>query len=108
MFKELGGLLPDALSRLKIRKPVEATKVCRTCDDILAHQWDHAVPMRAVTFVGGTVTVAVTSSAWAHEVTTRGEQLKEAVNKRLRGRTVNRIRTRVAPSQARGERPGDL
>lgn len=100
MFKSLGGLLPEALNRLKVRKPVEAVVVCRTCDEELGKLWDHAVPMRAISYQGGTLTVAVTSSAWAQEVTNKSERVKSATNKRLGGTPVSRVRTRVAPGAA--------
>lgn len=102
MFKHLGGLLPDALNRMKVRKPVEAGMVCQACDRALGDCWDHAVPMRAVTFRGGVVTVAVTSSGWGHEVLTRAEQLKETINRELGGAPVRQVKTRVAPTAARG------
>lgn len=103
MFKPLGSLLPGALGRMHIRKPVEAAVVCRACDTALGELWDHAVPMRAVSYRDGSVTVAVTSSAWSHEVTQKGESLKERANKKLGSAAVSRVRTKVAPSAARGE-----
>ena len=96
-------MLPEALNRLRVRKPVEATVICRACDEALGGMWDHAVPMRAVSFKAGTVTVAVMSPAWAQEVMMRGETLKETVNKQLGGQTVSAIKTRVAPNAAQGE-----
>lgn len=106
MYDKLGDLLPDALGRLKVKRPVEASKVCEVVTKTLAEQWDHAVPMRAVTYqdLTGLVTVAVTSSAWAHEVTTNAEPIKAAANKKLRRPVVKKIKTRVAPKVARGER----
>lgn len=103
MFKPLGSLLPEALGRLRVRKPVEASLVCRAADNVLQQLWDHAVPMRAVSYRAGVVTVAVTSSSWGHEVRSQGERLKEKTNKALSGAVVTRIKTRVAPRTARGE-----
>lgn len=88
---------------MKIRKPVEATLVCRACDTVLGELWDHAVPMRAVSYRDGMVTVAVTSSAWSHEVSQNIEVLKERANYQLGGAPINKVRTKVAPSAARGE-----
>ncbi len=103
MLRPIGSFLPEALGRLKVKKPVEATLVCRACDTALGDLWDHAVPMRSVSFVGGTVTIAVTGSAWAHEVLTKGEQIKDAANKSLGGAAVKVVKTRVAPTAARGD-----
>ncbi len=107
MFKPLGSLLPDALNRLKVRKPVEASFVCRICDEELGAFWDHAVPMRAVSYHNGTITVAVTGSAWAHEIVTKSGDLSTKINARLTGSPIKRIKTRVAPSVARGEERPD-
>ncbi len=107
MFKPLGDLLPGALGRLRVQKPVEAITICRAVDEALAPLWDHAVPMRALSYRDGGVLIAVTSSSWAHEVATKSEQIKEAANKALGASLVMRIRTRVSPTAARGEeRPG--
>ena len=103
MFKPIGNLLPEALSRLKVRKPVEATVVCRAGDEVLSKLWDHAVPMRAISFRSGVVTVAVTGSAWAHEVSQNGERAREAMNAKLGRDVVKSVKTRVAPTAARGE-----
>jgi hypothetical protein len=103
MLKPVGSLLPDALSRLRVRKPVEASLVCRACDEAIGTLWDHAVPMRTVSFRGGIATVAVTGPAWGHEILTKSETIKETVNKKLAGSPVKTIKTRVAPSVARGE-----
>lgn len=103
MFKPLGDLLPGALGRLRVQKPVEAITVCRVVDEAIAPLWDHAVPMRALSYKEGGVLIAVTSSAWAHEVSMKAEHIKEAANKALGGTVVSRIRTRVSPSAARGE-----
>lgn len=103
MFKPVGSLLPDALNRLRVKKPVEASMVCRICDESLGALWDHAVPMRTVSFKHGTVTIAVTGSAWGHEVLTKSEQLKKHANTKLKGQPITKVRTRVSPSAARGE-----
>lgn len=103
MFKPLGDLLPDALSRMKVRKPVEAAQICRVVDQVLGATWDHAVPMRTLTYKNGTVTIAVTSSAWAHEVQMKVEKIKDAANHELGEGVVNRLRTTVSDSDARGE-----
>ena len=103
MYEKLGDLLPTALGRLKVKRPVEASKVCEVVTKALATQWDHSVPMRAIIYKDGTVTVAVTGSAWAHEVSVNAEPIKTAVNKQLGRHAVQRIRTRVAPKAARGE-----
>ncbi len=102
MFKPLGSLLPDALGRMKVRKPIEAALVCRAGTEVLANQWDHAVPMRAISYRHGTLTVAVTSAAWAHEVMMRSEQIKEQTNQRLGSGIIAGVKTRVSPSQATG------
>ena len=107
MFKPLGTLLPEALNRMRVKKPVEASMVCRTCDEVLGGMWDHAVPMRAVSFRNGIVTVAVTGSAWAHEIHTKSGDLSGKINEKLSGKPVTRIKTRVAPSVARGEERPD-
>lgn len=103
MLKPLGQLLPEALNRMKVRKPVEAAVVCRACDDALSGLWDHAVPMRTISFRAGVATVAVTSSAWSHEVLTQSERIKAKANKKLPSEPVKQIKTRVAPNQAKGE-----
>lgn len=103
MFKPVGSLLPEALNRLKVKKPVEASMVCRVCDESLSSLWDHAVPMRTVSYKHGTITVAVTGSAWGHEVLSKSEALKDHVNAKLKGKPILKVRTRVSPSMARGE-----
>lgn len=103
MFQPLANIIPGALDRLKVRRPLEASIVCRAADKALSSAWDHAVPMRAVSYRSGVVTVAVTSSAWAHEVLMRAEPLKDTTNKALGGAPVKRIKTRVAPNAARGQ-----
>lgn len=102
MFKAVGKLLPEALGRLKVRRPVEASVICRACDEALGSLWDHAVPMRAASFRAGTVTVAVISPAWGHEVRSHGEELKARVNKKLGGAPVKAIKARVSPREAEG------
>jgi hypothetical protein len=105
VFKPIGQMLPGALSRLKVRRPVEATLVCRACDEALGSLWDHAVPMRAVSYRGGTVTIAVTSAAWGHEVQMQGEIIKERVNRALGGAPLSRVKAKVAPTAAGGPQP---
>ena len=85
MFKAIGKMLPERLNRLKIKRPVEASLICHACDEILNEVWDHVVPMRAISYRSGMVTVAVMSSAWGHEVSTQTELIKEKTNKRLGG-----------------------
>lgn len=103
MFRPIGSLVPEALNRLKVQKPVEASQVCRLCDEELGRLWDHAVPMRALSFSAGVITVAVTGSAWAHEVAARSETLKDKLNAKVKNSPVKRIRTKVAPTAARGD-----
>lgn len=103
MFKAIGKMLPERLNRLKIKRPVEASLICHACDEILNEVWDHVVPMRAISYRSGMVTVAVMSSAWGHEVSTQTELIKEKTNKRLGGAPIQTIKVRVAPDAARGE-----
>ena len=103
MFKTVSDLLPDRLNRLRIRKPVESSAVCRACDAALGKVFDHGVPMRAVSFKNGTVNVAVISPAWSHELTAASDDILKQTNDELGKRTVTKLRTRVAPGLARGE-----
>jgi hypothetical protein len=100
VFKQLGALLPHAVSRMKIKRPIEATFVCRAADEALGLTFEHQVPMRAVRFKDGTVVVAVMSAGWGQEVRGRAEQLKTDINKKLRSKQVADIRTLVDPSRA--------
>lgn len=102
MYERLGDLLPNAISKLKVAKTVDAARICETMTAVLASHWDHAVPMRAVTYRGGTVTVAVTSSGWSHEVTMNAVALVAKVNERLGDGTVKQLKTRVSPDAAHG------
>lgn len=107
MFKQIGKLLPGALGRMRVRRPVEAGIVCRASDEALGELFAHAVPMHAIRFKNHTVTVAVVSAGWGQEVRGRQEQLKERINKRLGSNAVVALRTIVDPTQADpGEYPG--
>lgn len=103
MFKTVSDLLPDRLHRLRIRRPVEASAVCRAADAALAKAFDHGVPMRAVSFKNGTVNVAVISPAWSHEVAAAADEVVELANAALGRKAVVRLKARVAPGLARGE-----
>lgn len=105
MFKPLGHLLPGALDRMRVRRPVEATLVCRAVDQALGSQWDHAVPMRAVSYRGGRVTVAVTSSSWAFELMNRAEAVRTKSNELLGTAAITEVRSKVSPDRARGDGP---
>lgn len=102
MYERLGDLLPRAISKLKVTKPVDAARICETVTSVLASHWDHAVPMRAITYRGGVVTVAVTSSGWSHEVTMHAVELVAKANDRLGDGTIKQLKTRVSPDAARG------
>lgn len=102
MYDRLGDLLPQALGRLRLRKTVDAARVCATVNGVLGELWDHAVSMRAIIYRHGVVTVAVTSAGWSHEVASRGEDIKAAVNKKLGTGAVNTLKVRVSPASARG------
>lgn len=102
MYERLGDLLPRAIGKLKVAKTVDAARICETVTAVLAAQWDHAVPMRAVTYRGGTVTVAVTSSGWSHEVMMNAVEVVAKANKRLGEGTVKQLKTRVSPDAAHG------
>ena len=103
MLRPIGEILPETLSRLRVRKPVEASLVCRAVDEVLDGLWDHAVPMRAATYRGGRVTIAVTSSSWGYEVQNRSEIIKEKANAKLKSAAIKEVRTKVSPGTARGE-----
>ncbi len=103
MFRTVGDLLPDRLGRLRIRGPVEASAVCRACDAALGEVFDRGVPMRALSFRAGTVTVAVISPAWSHELTAAADDVMQDANRKIGKDVVNRLKTRVAPALARGE-----
>ncbi|MDP3999845.1 MAG: DUF721 domain-containing protein [bacterium] len=102
-MRKVSDLLPDRLNRLRIRKPVEASAVCRACDAALGKAFDHGVPMRAVSFKNGTVNVAVISPAWSHELTAAADEVVDHTNTELGKKTVTKLRARVAPGLARGE-----
>lgn len=102
-MRKVSDLLPDRLNRLRIRKPVEASSVCRACDAALGKVFDHGVPMRAVSFKNGTVNIAVISPAWSHELTASSDEIIELANAELGKQAVTKLRTRVAPGLARGE-----
>lgn len=103
MYERLGDLLPAAVGKLKVKKTVDAARVCEAVTGVLASHWDHAVPMRAVTYRAGIVTVAVTSSGWSHEVTMNAVELVEKSNQQLGQGTIKQLKTRVSPNAAHGQ-----
>ncbi|MEX2209776.1 MAG: DUF721 domain-containing protein [Patescibacteria group bacterium] len=103
MFKNVGDLLPERLNRLRIRRPVEASAVCRACDAALGDVFDQSVPMRAVSFRSGMVTVAVVSPAWSHELTASADEVIRSANRKIGKDAVRDLKARVAPGLARGE-----
>jgi hypothetical protein len=103
MYERLGDILPSALNRLRVKKPVDAARVCEAVSEVLGEQWDHAVPMRAVTYRGGIVTVAVTSSGWSHEVSITGDEIIKKANQKLGDGAIRTLKTRVSPNAARGD-----
>lgn len=100
MLKKLDSVLPDRVNRLKVRKPVDTDAVCAAVDYALDEIWNHAVPMRAISFRAGRVKVAVISSAWGQEVALREDRVIELANKKLRKQTVKEVRSIVGPKQA--------
>ena len=103
MFKNVGDLLPERLNRLRIRRPVEASAVCRACDAALGDVFDQSVPMRAVSFRNGAVAVAVVSPAWSHELTASADEVIRRANRKIGKDAVQHLKARVAPGLARGE-----
>jgi hypothetical protein len=99
-FDRVDGVLPSRLNRLKTYKPVDTSAVCKAVDHALGGLWQHAVPMRAIQFRAGKVTVAVISAAWGNEIAQKMPRIKDAANKQLDGKPVKEITTRIAPEQA--------
>lgn len=99
-FDRVDDVLPNRLNRLKPRPVTDTLAVQSAVDAALGDLWQHAVPMRAMLFRAGKVTVAVISSAWGHEVARKAARIRDAANTQLPGRPVKEIATRIAPEQA--------
>ncbi len=100
MFKRVDSMLTGRVNRLKVRTPADTGKVRDAVDYALDEIWNHAVPMRAVSFRAGRATVAVISSAWGHEIALREDRIRELANKRLKKQAVKEIRSLVSPEKA--------
>lgn len=100
MFKWLGDVLPSRVNRLKVRPVTDVGAVCAAVNRALDTIWNHAVPMRAVTYRAGQVKVAVISAAWGHEITSREGRIIELANARLRKQTVKQVRAVISPERA--------
>ena len=103
-FDRVDDVLPNRVNRLKARKPAASDAVCKAVDEVLGDLWQHSIPMRATTYRAGRVTIAVISSAWGNEIASKAARIKDSANKKLDGRPVQEIVTRVAPDQAEAKK----
>lgn len=100
MFKRVDSVLPSRVNRLKVRTPADSGTICVAVDWALGEIWNHAVPMRAISFRSGRVKVAVISAAWGHEIALREDRIIELTNKRLKKKKLTGVRAVVSREQA--------
>lgn len=97
MFVPFQKILPKAIAKLGLTRGARAALVCekyRQFAPQLIHKdaLSHTLPK---TFIGKTLTVGVSNSAWAGQIIKQKEFLLKALNDALGPQTVKELKTRV-------------